>query len=155
MAKAEKTTKKKSKGKMTLYIILTVISMFFLKTTTIFVIIGMFPAVVAYYADLSKKMLYFRSLAACNLAGVLPFAGDMISRNNTLSGFISIATDPMTWLVILGASGGGVLLAIVCPMIAHSFIDLTQQNRIISIELRQRRIVEEWGTEVQRDNKQL
>ena len=158
MAKAPKPQKeprKKSKGMASLFFSVVIVSMFLLKTTTIFVIMGMLPAIVAYYADVSKNMLYFRSLAACNLAGIMPFAADMIARGNTSSGFISIATDPITWLTIFGSAGVGALLVSACPMIARIFLDITQQGRIAGIEMKQRRIVEEWGIEVQRTEKQL
>lgn len=153
MAKKQNSRPKQSKGKKTLYLIMLAGGLFVFKTTTIFIIIGMMPSIVAYYGDTSKTRLYFRALAAANLAGVIPFAGDMMTRGNSLSGFISVSTQPMTWLTVFGSAIFGSLLMVTCPMLARYFLDLTQQNRIITIEQKQKRIVEEWGEEVQRTGK--
>lgn len=150
MAKKRTSTRPKpSKGKRLFYLILLCCSLFAFKTTTIFIFIGMLPSIVAYYGDTSRKRLYFRSLSACNLAGVIPYAGEMMARGNTFSGFVDISTQLMTWFVIFGSAMMGTILMEFCPMLARHFIDVTQHKRITTLENKQKRIIEEWGEEIQ------
>lgn len=145
--------KKKKKANLPLLISVGLIAVVFLKTTAIFLVMGMLPSIVSYYADISHSKKYFRSLATCNLAGVMPYAAEMIARHNTSSSFVAVATDGITWLVIFSAAGFGWVLVSVCPSIARYIIDLLQKGRISRIEHIQRKLVEEWGIEVQRTEK--
>ncbi len=154
MAKSKQPTKvKKKKANVPLIVGIGVVCVILFKTTVIFVVMGMLPSIVSYYADTSSSKKYFRSLATCNLAGIIPYAGEMMARHNTSSGFVAIATDGVTWLVIFSAAGLGWVLVSLCPSIARFIIDLSQRGRIVHIENIQKKLVEEWGIEVQRTEK--
>jgi hypothetical protein len=135
-----------------LLIISSIAMMVFLRTGFVFVVMGMMPAIVAYYGDSSRKHYLFKTVFALNLSGVLPFVGRML-REGPQSSMQAIMQSLDTWVMIYGAAMSGYLLVTVTPILAHVLLGnfhVGQAERIRSIL---QKIESEWGDEVTKFSK--
>lgn len=131
-----------------LLMISSLLMMAFLRTGFVFFIIGMLPAVVAYYLDRNPHRYKFRTIFACNLSGILPFMGKMIEYGPSSGTLQEIMSSPGTWAIIYGAAGMGLLLTNITPLIAHALINGMHQTQINRLQRAQKKIEQEWGREV-------
>lgn len=152
MAKQELKVRKMGKGTLTLFIVMGIMSVVFIKSTFLFLLIAIIPSFAAYYGDLSEARRYYQSVIACNIAGMASYMAQLIASGNTWNAFENMATDMTTWLVIYTYAGLGYLLVWLCPIIAEMIIDLSQQSKIRRLEAMQKRLVFEWGPEIETHN---
>ena len=66
-------------------ILFSLLMMALLRTGFVFFVIGMLPAIVAYYMDVSKYRYTFKSIFAANLSGMLPFITKIIATGPSSS----------------------------------------------------------------------
>jgi|GEM_PF-2539345 len=152
MPKQNLQVRKMSKGAVTLFIIFGIMAILFIKSTFLFLLIAIIPSFAAYYGDLSETRRYYQSVIACNIGGVAPYVAELIANGNTWNGFESMATDMKTWLIIYMFAGLGYLLVWLCPIIAELIIEFSQQSKIMRLEAMQKRLVYEWGPEIETHN---
>jgi hypothetical protein len=147
--KAPRVARTRMRLKYRLLLILTsLLLMGMLRTGFIFVLVAMLPAIVAYYTDVTAERYTFKTIFACNLAGLLPSLGTMLKAGPSSALLQSTISNPGNWMVIYGAAMIGWLLVEVCPMIAHVVIAGLHQTQVGSIERMQKKIEGEWGPEV-------
>lgn len=158
MAEAEKTEKKKTlstqglrkmrfKHKL-LLIVTSLIMIVFLRTGFVFFVIGMLPAIVAYYMDVTKHRYTFRCILFSNLSGMLPFITRVISEGPSSTLMQEIMGNSVTWITIYGAAMVGWLLILVCPMLAQAMVHGVHQTQLRRYEWLQKKLESEWGPEV-------
>jgi hypothetical protein len=152
MAKEKKAKAEKKKGskRVTLWLVISSVAMIaFLRTGFIFFILAMFPAIVAFYLDRTGSRSTFHTVFACNLAGCLPFLGKILKNNAAQAEIQAVMGDALNWLIIYAAAGFGWLLVFAAPAFALGFINMLHQGQVARLERMQRKIVSEWGTEVE------
>lgn len=154
MAKKRSPENEEKKRKLTkrttiLLIILSLFLIAFLRTGFIFFILAMLPSIVASFLDHSHSRSTFHTVFACNLSGTLPFIGQIIRNGGEQADVMAIMTDSLSWLVIYASAAFGWLLVFAAPVFATGLINMLHQGQITRLERMQRKIVAEWGHEVE------
>lgn len=132
-------------------LILILVSFFMMalmRTGFVFLVIGMLPAIVAYYMDVSKHRYTFKSIFAANLSGMLPYITQIISHHASSSMLQEIMGSSATWIVIYGSACLGWLLVFICPMISQIMVAGVHQAQLARYEWLQKKLESEWGQEV-------
>jgi uncharacterized membrane protein len=156
MAKQEPKDKEKpaprkmGKKYKIMLILFCLVSMAFLRTGFIFIIIAMLPSVVAYYFDQSDHRYTFKSIFYCNTAGILPYLAQLIQYGPRSSNIQGIMDHPVTWMVVFGSATGGLLLTLLGPIIGEILITSLHQTQVRNLQRAQKRIEKEWGSEISR-----
>lgn len=152
-SKADSKEPKRRHGKaIFVLIIVSIIMIAVFRLGYIFFLMAMLPSVVAFYIDITPARSTFHTVFACNLSGVLPYLGRMMT--STSDNAISlIMTDTMNWLIVYTAAGVGWLLVFAGPMAAQFFIQSMHQRHVSRLQSMQERILAEWGQEVEEASK--
>lgn len=150
--KTEKKEKKSGGRKLSAapMILIIVVLGVVIKTTIIFILLAMMPSIVAWYVDMRPGKPNFRTVMACNLSGVIPYALELIGNGNQTSQMLRLLTDPPTWFLIYASAGIGWLLVWGCPYAVELYLEVINSSRIAKLESMQRKLVDEWGPEVKR-----
>ncbi|MBY0354633.1 MAG: hypothetical protein K2Q12_02760 [Rickettsiales bacterium] len=146
----KKGTKKGGKSKLRLgvmYVFCVVMAVIF-KGSFIFVLVGMLPTIAAYISDKSEGKEIYRCVLACNVAGMLPYVAKVFAVDTNES--LRVIADPSMWLGIYVFAGIGWLLVWIMPHLAEVITELSQFTRVARLEENQRKLIEEWGPEIQR-----
>lgn len=133
-------------------IVISVILIGVMRTGYIFFILAMMPSIVSSFLDRSASRSTFHTVFACNLAGTLPFMGQIIKNAGSHAEIENVMGDAFNWLIIYAAAGFGWLLVFAAPAFALGFINMLHQGQIARLERMQRKIVAEWGPEVENIN---
>jgi len=106
---------------------------------------GMLPTLVAYLMDEQKSRHLFRTVAAMNLAGVIPYLEPTWRLGPSL-GFVGYpVSDMRTWVVIYGSAIAGFGMAWVIPMITDIFLDASFRVRLKRLESLEKELMKEWN----------
>lgn len=140
-------TKMRFKHKLIL-IVSSLIMMGLLRTGFVFFVIGMLPAIVAYYMDVSKHRYTFKSIFAANLSGMMPYVSEIIHNGPSSTMLQQIMGSSNTWVIIYGSAILGWLLVQVCPMVAHAMVVGVHQTQHARYDRLQKKLESEWGDEV-------
>lgn len=141
---------KKHKRQMMGFMFVSLVLIFWLKTTYLFIIMGILPSIIAYFIEISSFRRPFRTVFTCNIAGLLPFLVDLIHNGNSPAKMMNMMGALDTWLVIYGAAALGWLLIVTAPLVTTFFIDVARASFIQEIEQQQETLEKEWGPEVRR-----
>ncbi len=131
-----------------LFITFNLLMMGLLRTGYVFFIIGMLPGVVAYYMDVTKHRYTFKSVAAANMSGMMPYITRIIGHGPSSSELNDIMGNSLTWCTIYGAAFLGWLLIKLCPMAAEAMVKGMHQTQIMRYQWMQKKLEGEWGAEV-------
>jgi hypothetical protein len=137
----------KLKNKLFL-ILFSLLMMGILRTGFVFFVIGMLPAIVAHYMDVSKYRYTFKSIFAANLSGMMPFITKIIFTGPSSTLLQETMGSLTTWITIYGAALIGWLLIKICPMIAQIMVSGVHQTQILRYDWLQKKLESEWGDEV-------
>lgn len=153
MAKEKPATTASNRMKMKLrykllLIIFSLVMMALLRTGFVFFVIGMMPAIVAYYMDATKYRYIFRSVFAANMAGMFPFIMQILHQGPTSMLLQQTMGSAFVWFVIYGASFLGWLLTVICPYFAQTMVVGLHQTQHARLEWLQKKLESEWGSEV-------
>lgn len=149
ISKAEKPKRKgMSKKWKFLLILFTLLSMAFLRTGFVFILIAMLPSIVIYWLDQSDHRYIFRSIFYCNCSGLLPYLAKLIKWGPTSGNLQEIMNSGSTWIIIYGAAFIGYLLTIVAPLLAQALIGGMNQTQVRGLQRAQKKIEKEWGNEI-------
>ncbi|MBN8542878.1 MAG: hypothetical protein J0M34_01280 [Alphaproteobacteria bacterium] len=149
---AQANIEKRSKRLSFALIILSIFLIAFMRTGFVFFILSILPSIVAYYLDRSAQRYTFHTVFACNLAGTLPFVGQIIKNGAAQAEIQIVMGDTLNWLIIYAAAGFGWLLVYAAPAFAQGFINVLHENQIARLQRMQDRIISEWGKEVDNFN---
>lgn len=131
-----------------LLIVFSLLMMGLLRTGFVFFVIGMLPAIVAYYMDVTKMRYTFKSVFAANLSGMMPYITKIIHNGPSSTLLQEVMGNSMTWVIIYGSAMVGWMLVKVCPMVAQTMVAGVHQTQLKRYEWLQKKLEGEWGPEV-------
>lgn len=147
--KKKKPPKKGSTLRTIILVIISLVLIVFTKTTYIFIVLMLLPAIVAYFVDKTDHRSNFHTIFACNLAGLLPYAMDIIARGSPAVAMMDALGDVYVWFVIYASAGFGYLLVWGCPKVASGLVHGFNTGQIHRIEQTQKKLIDEWGPEIE------
>ena len=151
MAK-KKATQKKRKNALSwqgqLILVILVLCSVLFAATSIILIAGMLPSIVAGYLDQTKEKMRGITIGAMNLAGCTPFVMHLWMTETTVDNALNILTDPLVWMIMYGAAAIGYCIEWAVVGTVSVFMGERAQVRIKSIEKQQEQLRERWGEEV-------
>ena len=106
---------------------------------------GMLPAGVAALIDNGKRRDLTRTVAAANLAGVVPPAIALFHLEFSVSSALSILRVPQNWLIMYGAAAIGWGLNTGMPALAAIVLELGDRQAERRLKTRAAEIAAEWG----------
>lgn len=106
---------------------------------------GMLPSLIAYLLDEQPSRYLFRTVAAMNLAGVVPFVEPAWRLGTTLGLVGYPISDMRTWTVIYGSAIAGFGLAWVVPVITNIFLEANYRVRLKRLEQLEKDLIKEWN----------
>lgn len=116
--------------------------------TTIIVIVGMLPTIVAIFVDSGKERLAGLTVGCMNIAGVLMPVMALWDKGHTVENAIHILSQPYMLLVMYGGAALGALLYINTPLMVSGLLRRQAAYRLKMIEKQCEDLREEWGPEV-------
>jgi hypothetical protein len=131
-----------------LLITFSLLMMGVLRTGFVFFVIGMLPAVVAYYMDISKYRYTFKTIFAANMAGMMPFITKILATGHSSTVLAEIMGNAFTWVIIYGSALVGWSLIVMCPMIAQIMVVGVNQTQYMRYDGLRKKLESEWGEEV-------
>lgn len=118
----------------------------FFPPTAIVILAGMFPTYIAWMTDRTKGKLTGITVAAANLATLMPVLLRVWDKGNTIGIALSTLASPFSWIVILAGSGVGWMLAQVFPLMVVGIISARDKAKLDKARARQQQLVDEWGS---------
>lgn len=151
MTKKEKT-KKKAKDSMGLsgriLVIAFCIAGLVFYATTIFLVIGMLPAIVAKIADRTKEKTKSLTIGFMNFAGCFPFWYDILEKGHNIDAVLSVLSQPSSMVIIYSTALLGYLIEWgVVGFVANIAVQ-RGKARLVAIKKQQEELVRRWGPEV-------
>ncbi len=150
MAKFKKK-KKKASGKGQLLGIFGLFTAVIFMPTTIVLLMGMIPTVIAAVTDRTGKGTKALTVGAMNLAGCTPFLIELWSTGHTPEIAVTIITDPRAMSVMFASAGVGYLISWAMSGIVGTVLVQRSGVRIKDIKKKQEALVQRWGVEVTGD----
>ena len=147
MAKKDKDKKKKSGWGLQIMMIFGLLAAVLFMPTTILLVVGMLPTVVAALID-RKGGARAITVGALNLCGCIPFLMDLWTKGHTTELAVSLITDPLTIIVMYAAAGIGYMIDWALSGIVATILVQRSTSRMEAIRKRQAELVERWGKEV-------
>lgn len=147
MAKKNKQKQKKSGWGMQLAMIFGLLAAVLFMPTTILLVVGMLPTVVAAIID-RKGGARAITVGALNLCGCIPFLMDLWTKGHTTSLAVTLITDPLTIIVMYAAASIGYMIDWALSGIVATILVQRSTSRMEAIRKRQAELVARWGKEV-------
>ena len=144
----KKPVKKGGGGGLVTFLVLAAPAALFAMPTALLVAVGMIPSFVAYIVDRDPDKTAPMTVAPLNLCGILPFTMDLWKHQHTMQAATHALGDPLTWLVMYGASAIGWALYFLVPPIVTNFEVMRAESRIETLNGKKKDLVEEWGPDV-------
>lgn len=119
--------------------------------TTMVLLIGMVPTLVACLIDRTSEQVKGMTVGAMNLAGCAPFVVDLWTSGHTPDRAVEIAFQPLAVIVMYAAAGLGYLIEWAMTGIVATFLSQKASRRLREITAEQDKLVERWGREVTGD----
>lgn len=116
--------------------------------TTIIILVGMIPSVVAYFVDTSRQRTLGPTVLYMNFAGVLPVLLKLWKQTPNMNNATELLMDPFMLLLMLAPAGFGWILFIFIPPLVSGILRKRAEMRMTTLENDQKKLVEEWGPEV-------
>ncbi len=145
-----KKAKKLTLGGRILVAVLGVAAVIFLPTT-ILLIAGMLPTIVARVIDRSPERLKAVTVGCMNFAGCFPFWYTMVQTGHKVDNSLAILTDPLTIVVMYSCALIGYLIEWICTIIVSGLMVQRGKARLDLIKKTQDEFVTRWGSEVSGD----
>lgn len=111
-------------------------------------IFGMSPTFAASMTDKRYGNCASRTIGAMNFIGLVPFLSDLINSNDPAETAKIIVQSPQSWLFIYGCASIGWIMIWIIPQITSAIFSIKAENKITVIESLQKRLEDEWGTEI-------
>ncbi len=143
----DKGKKKKSGWGLQIIMIFGLLAAVLFMPTTILLVVGMLPTVVAALID-RKGGARAITVGALNLCGCVPFLMDLWTKGHTTELAVSLIKDPLTIIVMYAAAGIGYMIDWALSGIVATILVQRSTSRMEAIRKRQAELVERWGREV-------
>ncbi len=125
--------------------------MYLMLPTVIFLFLSMLPTLVALIIDSTSRNKFkykWLCIGGLNFAGSLPFLFRLWFGNNTWDGAVELFLSSLSFLVIYSAALVGWLFYRCIPSIVLSFLEMTDQRRVVNLREAQAKLIAKWGEEV-------
>jgi hypothetical protein len=149
MAKKKKKNALNAQGQL-LLVVLVICGVLF-APTTILLLFGMLPTIVAGFTDRSEEKVRGITVGCMNLAGCFPFLLELWTTEHDIARSIEILSGASTWVVMYAAAGVGYCMEWAMAGAASIYMTEMAQNRLKAIDKQQEQLVERWGKEVTGD----
>lgn len=116
--------------------------------TSIILIVGMLPTLVATLLDTHPEKTKGVTVGAMNLAGCAPFVIQLWKSGQSPEHAMQVIFDPFAIVVIYAAAAVGYLIDWSLTGIVSSFLSQRGRARLNDINAQQKQLVERWGQEV-------
>jgi len=116
--------------------------------TSILLIVGMLPSLVALFVSGTGRGSRASTVAAMNIAGCVPFVFKLWSGENDFASSIAIITDVQAVTVMYTAAAFGYMIDWLVTGLVSSFLYQKGVARMKAIKERQKVLIENWGEEV-------
>jgi hypothetical protein len=120
----------------------------------LFVMFGMLPTIIAYYADTTEERFGAVTIACCNLSGVLPYVMTLHGASNSWGMLTQFLSDPMIWLHMYGMAAAGYVLIRICPTLYRVGMHVVNSSLAFQVQQQQENLVKEWGEGIRAENEQ-
>jgi len=149
---AQKPTKEGTKQTGSVYSGLVImgaiaVGMAFALPTMLVVAVGLLPTVVALLVDVHPRKYAAWSVAFFNLAGLMPYLGDLWMKHNTIEGAIGVLTDILAWLVIYASASAGWMVYKGMPVVGGIILEIKTRDQIRRLKAERQKLIQEWGQE--------
>jgi hypothetical protein len=154
--KTEKRKKKSSKGALSkLMMLVLIIGMtVLLEAGFLFVLFGMLPTIIAFYADTTDERLGATTIGCCNLSGVLPYVLTLHGASNSWTMLTQYLSDPMIYLHMYGMAACGYVLIRICPTLYRWGMRAINTSLAFQVQQQQENLVREWGEGIRSEGEQ-
>ena len=110
--------------------------------------VGMAPTLGAYVSEKGPNKYEFLCVGGLNFAGVIPYLFGLWFGVDTIDEATRILTESAMLMWAWMAAGIGWILYRAMPPMVASYIAMTTQRRINGLRAAQRKLTEDWGTDV-------
>ncbi|HCI46107.1 MAG TPA: hypothetical protein DFI00_02315 [Rhodospirillaceae bacterium] len=118
--------------------------------TTILLLAGMAPTIVAYWSDDGKNGLAPITVGALNLCGVMVPLMDLWISENSFDYALALVADPLNWLIMYSAAAAGWGVWYGVPALYASLSVSTAERRLKQLRQSRAELIQEWGAELNR-----
>ena len=125
--------------------------MYLMLPTVIFLFLSMLPTLVALIIDSSARVKFkykWMCIGGFNFAGSLPFLFRLWFGNNTWDGAVELFLNNLSFLIIYSTALIGWLFYRCVPSIVLSYLEMTDQRRVVNLREAQAKLIAKWGEEV-------
>lgn len=144
---AKKGKQKKSGWGLQVMMIFGLLAAVLFMPTTILLVVGMLPTVVAALID-RKGGARAITVGSLNLCGCIPFLMDLWTKGHTRELAVDLITEPLTIIVMYAAAGIGYMIDWALSGIVATIMVQRSGARLETIRKRQEELVARWGREV-------
>lgn len=137
-----------TKGRVIIFCVVVPLVCIAFFPTFLLLLIGMAPSIVAVIIDNRPGKVTARAIAYLNFTGALPFALQLWTGPNSISGAIELASDPTSLMIMYSAAAAGWALNFIMSPIMTAYLSVQHEARARSISKRQEALIKEWGGEV-------
>lgn len=116
--------------------------------TVIVLGVGMAPTLGAYVSERGPNKYEFLCVGGLNFAGVIPYLFGLWFGVDTIDEATRLLTESPMLLWAWLAAGAGWFLYRATPPLVASYMSMTTQRRINGLRAAQRKLVEDWGSDV-------
>ena len=116
--------------------------------TFLLMVIGMAPSIAAYIVDVRPGKVTARAIGYLNFAGCLPYAFNLWTGKNTITGVIELVFDPSALMIMYSSAAAGWMLVFLMSPIMSAYLVVRHEAKRHAIASRQEALVKEWGPEV-------
>ncbi|MES2729100.1 MAG: hypothetical protein V4621_03250 [Pseudomonadota bacterium] len=137
--------------KKQLLIVMALVAAVVFLSSTIMLLIGMLPTIVAVLSDRSPKRLKTVTVGCLNFAACFPFWMDLITSGHTTEQAMHMIGQPTTIIVMFMGAGAGYGLEIFLTQMVAKLSVQQGYSRLKRIKEQQQKLLERWGPEVSGD----
>ncbi|MEO0393923.1 MAG: hypothetical protein AAF213_11880, partial [Pseudomonadota bacterium] len=118
--------------------------------TTMVVICGMLPTLVAYFTDDSESKLGGITVGALNASGTLMVVMNLFIKDHSYQHALALISDPFNWLIMYSTAAFGWAIWLGVPKF-YAYLSVVAAEKRLKV-LRQTRadLIKEWGAELNR-----
>lgn len=118
--------------------------------TTMVVICGMLPTLVAYYSDDSENKLCGVTVGALNVSGMMIVLMNLWINEHSFDYALVLITDPLNWLIMYSTAAAGWCIWIGVPSF-YAYLSVTAaEKRLKTLRQTRAELIKEWGAELNR-----
>lgn len=125
--------------------------LFLMLPTVVFFFLSMLPTFIALIIDTSSKTKFkykWLCIGGLNFAGSLPFLFKLWFGSNTLDGAINLFLGHVSFIIIYVVAAVGWIFYRCIPPVILSFLEMSDQRRVVHLRELQKKLVAKWGEEV-------